>query len=120
MSGIFKIKTAKKLNIYPILLTSDTNYNVFGTNLFINEKCSVDFDDVRKKFQTVKPVLVLNVNTLIKYFGYFKTNKDSLTDLIKGYFKEIDKRKKKYQSDKNDIYSYLASSISFDNYLQKN
>lgn len=119
VSGIFKIKTAKKLNIYPILLTSDTNYNVFGTNLFINEKCSVDFDEVRKKFQTVKPVLVLNVNTLIKYFGYFKTNKDSLTDLIKGYFKEIDKRKKKYQSDKNDIYSYLASSISFDSYLQK-
>jgi len=119
MSGIFKIKTAKKLNIYPILLTSDTNYNVFGTNLFINEKCSVDFDEVRKKFQTVKPVLVLNVNTLIKYFGYFKTNKDSLTDLIKGYFKEIDKRKKKYHSDKNDIYSYLASSISFDSYLQK-
>ncbi len=119
ISDIFKIKNTKRLNIYPILLTSDTNYNVFGTNDFVNEKCSADFDNIREKYQTVKPVLVLNVNTLIMYFSYLKANKNSFTDLIKSYFKEVDKRKKQYQSDKNDIYSYLASSISFDSYLQK-
>lgn len=119
LSDILKIKNIKRLNIYPILLTSDTNYNVFGTNAFVNEKCSADFAEIREKYQTVKPVLVLNVNTLIKYFGYFKRNKNNFTDLIKGYFKEIDRQKKQYHSDKDDIYSYLASSISFDSYLQK-
>lgn len=119
ISEIFKIKNTKKLNIYPILLTSDTNYNVFGTNHFINVQCSADFDEIRNKFQTIKPVLVLNVNTLITYFSYLKANKNSFTDLIKSYFKEIGKREKQYQSDKNDIYSYLTSSISFDSYIRK-
>lgn len=119
VSDIFKIKKIKSLNIYPILLTSDTNYNVFGTNAFVNEKCSADFDEIREKYQTVKPVLVLNVNTLIKYFGYLNRDKNNFTNLIKSYFKEIDRQKKQYHSDKNDIYSYLASSISFDSYLQK-
>lgn len=119
ISEIFKIKNTKRLNIYPILLTSDTNYNVFGTNHLINVQCSADFDEIRNKFQTIKPVLVLNVNTLIMYFSYLKANKSSFTDLIKSYFKEVDKRKMQYQSDKNDIYSYLASSISFDSYIRK-
>ncbi|MGV6946312.1 hypothetical protein [Sphingobacterium kyonggiense] len=89
ISEIFKIKNTKRLNIYPILLISDTNYNVFGTNHFINVQCSTDFDEIRNKFQTIKPVLVLNVNSLITYFSYLKANKNSFTDLIKSYFKEI-------------------------------
>jgi hypothetical protein len=118
ISDILKIKNIKRLNVYPILLTSDTNYNVFGTNAFVNEKCSVDFAEIREKYQTVKPVLILNVNTLIEYFDYFKRSKTHFTDLIKSYFREIDRQKRQYQSDK-DKYSYLMSSISFDSYLQR-
>ncbi|THF53149.1 hypothetical protein E6C50_02795 [Flavobacterium supellecticarium] len=118
VSNILKIKSTKKLNIYPILLTSDTNYNIFGTNAFVNEKCFADFAEFKGQYQTVKPVLILNVNTLIEYFGYFSRNKDNFTNLIKAYFKEIDRQKKLFHSNKN-IYNYLMYSIPFDIYIQK-
>lgn len=118
ISDMLKIKNVKRLNIYPILLTSDTNYNIFGTNAFVNEKCTFDFTGIREKFQSVNPILILNVNTLIEYYDYFKRSKTNFTDLVKGYFKEIGRQKQQYQSTK-DIYSYLMSSMSFDSYIQR-
>lgn len=118
ITGILKIKNIKKLNIYPILLMSDTNYNILSTNTFVNERCSSDFIDIKDNFQSVKPILILNVNTLIEYYSYFKRSKTNFTDLVTGYFKEISKQKQKYNSGK-DIYSYLMSSISFDSYVQR-
>ncbi|MEJ5053664.1 hypothetical protein [Sphingobacterium sp. MYb382] len=117
ISGILKIKNVKRLNIYPILLTSDTNYNILGTNAFVNEKCSTDFTEIKERFQSVNPVLILNVNTLIEYYDYFKRSKTNFTDLVKSYFKEIGRQKQQYNSGK-DIYSYLMSSMSFDSYIQ--
>lgn len=118
ISGILKIKNVKRLNIYPILLTSDTNYNILGTNAFVNEKCSTDFTEIKERFQSVNPVLILNVNTLIEYYDYFKRSKTNFTDLVKSYFKEIGRQKQQYNSGK-DIYSYLMSSMSFDSYIQR-
>lgn len=119
ISDILKIKNTKRLNIYPILLTSDTNYNIYGTNKYVNDECLLDFMAIKREFQTIRPVLILNVNTLIKYFGYFKHSQTGFTDLVKSYFKEIDKHNKQYLSNKNNIPSYLMSSISFEGYLQK-
>lgn len=119
VSSIFKIKNIKRLNVYPVLLVSDTNYNSFGTNLYLNEKCSDDLEAMIKEYQTVKPVLILNANTLIKYYYYFKRDKNNFTELIKDYFKEISRQQKRYHSDTSDIYSYLLSSRSFDTYIQE-
>ncbi|MNJ92219.1 hypothetical protein D3C87_98850 [compost metagenome] len=115
---ILKIKNVKNLNIYPILITSDVNYNISGVNSYINDACFEDFELVKKEFQSIKPILVLNINTLLNYFGYFKRKNTNLTNLITSYFKTIGKHKNQYKTSKN-IYSYLMASKSFESFVQE-
>ncbi|WP_430613147.1 hypothetical protein [Flavobacterium sp. JP2137] len=118
VTEILDIKNIKRLNIYPILLTDDVNYNILGTNEFINEQCSDEFTLLKKDFQSIKPVLILNVSTLIEFQGYFSSDKNCFTQLIKEYFKEISNQKRQFNLNKNG-YRYCKSMQSFDTYLQR-
>lgn len=118
ITQILDIKNTKRLNIFPILLTDDVNYNILGTNKFINEQSSEIFSDYQKDFQSIKPVLILNVSTLIEFQGHFSSEKNCFTKLVKGYFQEISNQRRQYNLYK-DTYRYYRSMQSFDNYLQR-
>ena len=113
--GVKKVKT---LNIYPVLLVSDTNYNILGTNKYINEEIEQKIRDYEGRFQSVKPVLVLNINTLIYYYSYFKNDRNAFTDTIKSYFEYVKSENRKYCKF-GDGLGYLNSSFSFNAYIYK-
>mgnify|MGYP000865790774 CR=1 FL=1 len=115
---LFKVKKIKNLNIYPILLTSDTNYSMYGTNRYIINQTNNDINFLAGSFKSVRPITIININVFIEYFPYLQQTKSNLTDLIKGYFNELSKWSKKFNKD-NDIYSYYQMSAPFEEYLRK-
>lgn len=118
LKEIFKIKNTKNLNIYPILITSDTNYSLLGTNKYVIGKTMDEINEVGKHFNSINPIIIVNINVLIEYFPYLCQDKFNFTELIKGYLKEIRKWEKAVLRDANDFYSYHMSSQSFDEYLR--
>ncbi|WP_413514117.1 hypothetical protein [Myroides odoratus] len=118
ITDILNIKEVKRLNIYPIILTDDVNYNILGTNNFINEQSVNAFSEFKNDFQSIKPVLILNISTLIEFYGHFSSSKACFTDLVKSYFKEIGNQKRQYELNKSS-FRYYKSMQSFDNYLQR-
>lgn len=107
-----KIKKVKRLNVFPIILTSEENYNILGTNNFLNNEIEHEINRVKVNFQNVYPILILNISTLINYYGYFKKSKRNFTNLAKEYHKEIKKNTRLIQSSNEKIY-YIESSMSF-------
>ena len=114
---MFKIKRIKNLNIFPILLVSDTNYSVRGTNKYLIEQTNIEINSLAGYFKSLRPIIIININVFLEYFPYLQQNKSNLTDLIKGYFSELRKWGKSFDMH-NDIYSYYQSSIPFEEYLR--
>ncbi|WP_286734921.1 MULTISPECIES: hypothetical protein [Sphingobacterium] len=115
---IFNVKKVKNLNIYPILLVSDTNYSISGTNKYITSQSNREIYNLALNFKSIRPIIIININVFLEYFPYFKQNKSNFTDLIKGYFAELNKWEKSFNKHA-DIYSYYQCSIPFDKYLRK-
>ncbi len=118
IQDLFKIKKIKNLNIYPILLVSDTNYSLSGTNKYVNDNVRTELNNLAAYFKSIRPVVIININIFIEYFPYLQQSKSNLTDLIKGYFTELNKWLKAFKKH-DDIYSYYQMSLPFDEYLRK-
>lgn len=118
LNSLFKIKKVKNLNIYPILLTSDTNYSLVGTNKYLTESTNREINNLSVYFKSIRPIIIVNINVLIEYFPYLQQDKNNFTNLIKGYFNEINKWNDAFRKH-DDIYSYYQASQPFDEYLRK-
>ncbi|WP_222538248.1 hypothetical protein [Pedobacter polysacchareus] len=114
--GKLGVKSAKRLNIYPVLIYSDNNLDMAGVNLYVNERFEQHVNGVKGGFQSVKPVLMMNVNVLVEYFCLFKSDTAVLTGLIGDYFKSIESLKRKYNRNKEPD-TYIRMNKSFATYL---
>lgn len=107
---------ANRLNVYPVIIYSDANLDLSGVNEYVNDHAANILQDFGKDFQTIRPVLMMNVNVLVEYFVLFKSNPATLAGLITGYFKSISNQKKRYRESKGP-HQYLQLSKSFGTYL---
>ncbi|WP_159477582.1 hypothetical protein [Dyadobacter sp. 3J3] len=113
-----EIRSTAKMNIYPVILYSDPNFDISGVNEYVNKNFEAAINDKRHLVQSIRPITLINVNTFVKYFAHLKQKPSRLTDLIADYFVYIHKNKKKYTRDKHSQDHYL-SNISFDGYLKR-
>lgn len=116
LRGLLKVKHTHQLNIYPIIIYSDINLDISGVNSYMNEQFETRITDLRKSFQSVRPVLMMNINTLLEYFYLLKSDSSNLTSWINDYFKSIRNLKHKYKLSKNPN-NYFLYNKSFTNYL---
>ncbi|SFA56522.1 hypothetical protein SAMN04488511_11624 [Pedobacter suwonensis] len=113
------IKSADCMNIYPIIIYSDTNLDIGGVNRYVNTTFQNRIHELGLKahFQSVKPLLMMNVNTLIECFALLKKSPLTLTDWINSYFKSVSGWEKRY-SRENNAYVYFQLNRSFSAYMK--
>lgn len=118
----------KDVNIYPILLTHDHQYDTFGFNRLIDDWFQFELGGLQEKglfIHKVKPLTVVNVDTLI-FHEMGLSNEMSLHKLIDEYCKQtnINRRPQRKITDRNQAQEFCMSKhISFatfaDNFFDK-
>lgn len=92
----------KRVNIYPILLTHDHQYNTPGFNELIDSWFQDELVRLKEDglfVYRVKPISIVNIDTLI-YFEIGLSKRVPLHSMLSKYheFKKMPKRKKKFKS----------------------
>ena len=109
-----KFYRAKNLKIYPILVVHDSSFNCPGLNSVINEWFEYELKKLGLKnidTSKVRPITIVNIDTLILYADYLNIKKERLEDLIEAYIKfGIFNDKKKYR-DFEDVKSANGKSL---------
>lgn len=116
----------KSLNIYPILVLHDPSFNTPGLNYILNQWFSDELQKVELKginVSKVKPLTIINIDTLILYADFLKVKRKSLDELINGYIKfgvfDHKKRYKNFEEAKVAVgKSLLAFSFFIDEFTQ--
>jgi hypothetical protein len=112
---------ARNIQIYPVLVLHDSSFNAPGLNQVINDWFSVELhklNDQGINTERVKPITVINLDTLILYGEYIRRKKESLNDLIVTYHRSMQMTKKDFSSE-TEAQEYVGSkNISFGKFLE--
>ncbi|GAB3179734.1 hypothetical protein [Telluribacter humicola] len=118
LAHLLGISAPHKVTIYPIIIYSDPNFDVSGVNDYVNEQFDAVRSNGHKQVRSIKPVTLINIHVLIKYYAHMKQGPSQLTDLISGYFSYIRKNKKKYIKE-GHLHEHYLANISFEAYLRR-
>ena len=116
----------REVFIYPILLTHDRQYDVFGLNTLVNYWFQYELQGLKDEglfIHKVKPLTVMNIDSLIYHQGCLKEN-ISLNKVIDNYYSEIKLDTKLRFETEAEIKSYLMSkqipfSFFIDNFFSE-
>jgi hypothetical protein len=114
--GKLGVSSTKNLNIYPVLICSDSSMNFLGVNYYLNETFMPLLEDRRKSFQSIRPLTVLHVDMLLEYFAMWKEDGRCLAKHIQAYHKNHQGLEK--QSTNGDIGNYVLSKRSFTQFMR--
>jgi hypothetical protein len=124
LSKNFKFDTNYKENrliINPIIVVHDRCYDTTGLNKIIN----FWFDEELKKLKengimtdNVRPITIINIDTLILLHTQLKSRKISLDDLIVRYHYKMTMKKKQYRSVDHLNQAYKDTMISFSHFAE--
>ena len=85
-----------EMEIYPVIIVHDSLYSAPGLNFwvyywFLDELEKVKADDINKEldFSGVKPVTLVEIDSLILYQDHFKEGRLSLIGLLEGYHQHV-------------------------------
>lgn len=118
----------KNVNVYPIIVTHYRMYDTSGINYLVNtwfmdelQKLSIEGLNI----ENIRPITIINIDTLIIFNDLFRDKKLSLSDLIDKYADlQILNRKKRYKNEEEGHQAILQRFIPFsgfvDEYTRKN
>ena len=112
----------REVNIYPVLLTHDYQYDVIGFNAIINNWFHEELEllNIEDKLfiNRVKPLVVVNIDTLIYHKSVLQENK--LHDIINEYVMHINKKITSPKIPSKALKNILLSKfISFSTFVEK-
>jgi hypothetical protein len=116
------------LNIYPILILHDRQYNVAGLNAIVNYWFSKELSLLKEKgvnIDNVRPIAIIDIDTLILYEEVFKSGNISLDGVIDRYVEYITPNKKKVYRSQEEVEFELTKklnpfSLFLTNYINDN
>jgi hypothetical protein len=111
-----QIEKVSKVSVYPIIIYGDPNFDISGVNCHVNDHLEVLAVGSVKLLKSVKPVTLININALIKYFALLKEKPNQLCNLIDEYHAYLARNKKRYLKDGHPHEHYLHNR-SFASYL---
>ncbi|RYJ37071.1 hypothetical protein NU08_3825 [Flavobacterium anhuiense] len=108
------------INIYPILVTHDRQFDTLELNRLINiwfkKELKAKFN--LEQLSKINDLVIINIDTLILYQEHFKKRGEyGLEIMIKKYFDYITPRPTRTLKEKTQI--YLDTAISFSNYVER-
>lgn len=116
LKTVLGVKSSKQLNVYPIIICSDSNMNLAGVNNYLEFAFDEKIYEYRKYFQSIKPVMIVHIDFLVEYFGVLKKKPSLFAELINGYIKNKKNLEKRYKEN-GGIHNYYVSKRSFESYL---
>jgi hypothetical protein len=113
--------------IFPILIVHDIVYDCPGLNQMFNKWFNEEIARLKAKnlpIQNVKPLVVLNIDTLIRSSGLLRLNKIGLAELCETFYKNQTIKKKKFKSEEELedalTQTYLPSTKVIEDWLYSN
>jgi hypothetical protein len=111
------------LRIYPILILHDSSFNCPGLNAVINEWFKIELAKLDTRginTSGVKPITIINIDTLILYADFLKLKRGTLKDLINSYIRfGIFNEKGKYKDFEEYKQAYGKSLLSFSFFIDE-
>ena len=111
------IKRSEKTNIYPVIICSEHHMNIAGVNHYLNEGFQQRSQYLKGRFQSIKPLTVVHIDFLIRYFGPLKRNSALFTEWLSGYHRSKKGLEKLYD-EKGGPITYLLSKRSLFGYME--
>lgn len=111
------IKHSGKVNIYPVIICSEHHMNIAGVNHYLNEHFEQRNQHLKGSFQSIKPLTIVHIDFLIKYFGPLKRNPALFAELLSGYHRNKKGLEKLY-NEKGGPLNYLLSKRSLFAYME--
>ncbi|WP_169720095.1 hypothetical protein [Dyadobacter alkalitolerans] len=112
-----KVENQHRLSVYPIIIYGDQNFDISGVNRYVNDHFEPMIARHRTTLESVRPVTMINVNELIKYFALLKSKPNQLCILIDEYHAYLAKNRRKYDRE-GYLHDHYLSNRSFASYLQ--
>lgn len=117
LRGRLGLKDKDRLDIYPVIIYEDANFDISGVNEYVNRHIATNMTKHLDSTQKVRPVTMINVSVLIDYFAKLRATSSQLTEWICDYHDFIKKNNRRYQNDGHTHHFYLSSK-SFASYLK--
>lgn len=110
------LKSARSLNIYPVIIYADANLDMGGVNEYISEVFDPMITPLKQQFQSIKPLLMMNGSTFLTYFDLLRQDSNNLSTWINDYFKSVKALKTQYTDEKQPL-NYMLYNKSFSTHL---
>ena len=116
------------INIYPIIITHHRMFDTGGLNYLINNWFLEELEKLSKEnfnVKNIRPITIINIDTLIIYNDLLKFKKLSLSDLIDKYIALRKPNTKKIYKNEEEIHQivlkkYLPFSMFVNEFVKKN
>lgn len=113
----------KNIKIYPLLILQDSSFNSPGFNFLINYWFEIELKILKDEgldISRIRPLTVINIDTLILYSDFLKLKKVTLNELIEAYIKYCTfNDKKQYKNFEHFKMSYANTLLSFSFFIDK-
>lgn len=106
----------QQLMIYPIIVHTETSLEADGVNYYLNQRLLHHIQLTSLPQRRIKPLVMINLNTLIFYQDYFASHKLNLAGCIKSYLSHISTGKpenKLFSFDEHLKHSLKDKGLSF-------
>lgn len=112
-----------KIQIYPLLVLQDSSFNSPGFNFLINYWFDIELKHLNKEgidISKVKPLTIINIDTLILYSDFLKLKKATLNDLIEAYIRYCSfNDKKRFKDFEHLKMTYADTLLPFSFFIDK-
>lgn len=110
---------SNRLVINPIIILHDRCYDTTGLNKIINYWFDIELNKLKGEglpTDNIRPITIINIDTLILLHTQLKGRKLSLNDLIVQYHKQVTLQKKLYRNEEHLHQAYKDTLISFSHF----
>lgn len=109
----------EQVKIYPILIIHDKSFNSLGINQLLNVwfKNEVEHKFTLTQQLRIRPLVVLDISTLILYHELLRSRRIRLEEIIIKYGEEMNLKNSKVKRTRNLDQEYMDKMLSFSSYM---
>ncbi|MGC4058199.1 MAG: hypothetical protein QM743_08790 [Chitinophagaceae bacterium] len=113
-------KKVSSLKIYPIIVYTDSNFNMLGVNRYLSQQFQLqqEVDNLSSGFKKIFPLTLINLNFLIENMVVLRDGNNDFFKLVEDYHQYVAIYEKKNRKDKSSDESMFNTFLSFYDFYQ--